>query len=222
MPATTEIKIDLNQFLDGYDANVNNYFDNYEHLEKVKDAIDPLSKIKHGKTAKKVFNEWLTTKKGDKGKSGKQKPYIRSVLTKVDSCPHRFGECLLGAANKTKSGFKCRFLNKKGSDAYVHHVSLLANSTCRTPIHKLSFIQKVSSGKKGNDAYTVSHLCGNGGCARPGHLLIESKKINDERTMCHKFLRRCESVLEARVVRKLCPHSPKCFTNIYKKIDNYY
>jgi hypothetical protein len=222
-PKLTTVEIDRDQFLDGFDINVDcNYHNNYNKLRSVKDASDPIGKIKSFKEAKNVFNSWLKTNKGDKRKSGKQKPYIHPTLIKVVCCLHKFGECLLGASNKTKAGFKCRFLNKKGSDGYVHHVAILANSNCKKPIHELSSIKKVSQSKKGSNSYTISHLCGNGGCARPGHLLIESKKNNDERTMCHIFLRRCRSCYEAKLVRRLCPHKPKCFVNVYKDITNYY
>lgn len=222
--ATTNVQIDLAQFANGYDPNVNKGYHThiYDRLGKKPDAKKQLSKIGHAKHAKAVFNSWLKAKKGDKGRSGKQVPYFQSALTKVKYCLHDFGECLLGAANKTKSGFKCRFLNKKGSDGYIHHVSVLANSQCGTPIHELSLIKKVSQDKREDGTYSISHLCGNGGCARPGHLIIESKLINDERVGCHRFLRRCKSARDALTIRKLCPHSPKCFTNLYINIDNYY
>lgn len=223
-PKTRQVEIDRSQFLDGYDPNIGIGYHKkaYKKLLSCEDASDPIAKIKHGKEAKRVFNGWLKTNQGGKGKGGKQKPYIYPELTKVIGCVHGFEECLLGASIKTKSGFKCRFLNKKGSDGYVHHVSVLANSVSKDPIHEKSLIAKVSQRKKGTDAYTISHLCGNGGCARSGHLIIEPKKINDERTMCHVFLRRCRSALEFKVARRLCPHEPKCFVNIYTGIKPYY
>jgi hypothetical protein len=222
---TRKVKIDRDQFRDGFDILVETNYQTkaYKKLEKASSAKDPIIKsdLSHAKKAKKLFNTWLSTAEGDKARNGRQKPYVYPTLTKVSCCEHKFGECLLGCSNKTKGGFKCSFTSKKGSDGYVHHVSILANSQSQNPIHQLTMLKKVSQ-KKQENAYSISHLCGNGGCARPGHLMIEKKLINDERVHCHRFLRRCRHKLEARVIRRLCTHNPKCFVNTYLNIKGYY
>jgi hypothetical protein len=177
-----------------------------------------LAHIKRGPAAKNLFNKWLFP-------AGKQRANARffiSPLMKVSNCPHDFGECLIGASTKSKSGFKCTFLNAKGSDAYVHHVAVLANSESVEPIHTIKVLKKVSAKKKEKGALSISHLCGNGGCARPGHLLIEDKYINDERVACHRFLRRCKTHDQCAFIRELCWHEPKCFINVYVGIKDYY
>lgn len=223
---TRQVTIDRNQFRDGFDPLVETKYHQkaYKKLQNAPNTDNPLGKgnASSAKTAKQVFNRWLSTDTGEKARNGSQKPYIYPSLTKVVCCEHEFGECLLGASNKTKGGFKCTFLSKKGSDGYVHHVSILANSRSNKPIHELTLIKKVSQKKQEKKAYSVSHLCGNGGCARPGHLLIEPKSINDERVGCHRLLRRCRCKWDARVVRHLCPHRPKCFVNTYLNIKAYY
>lgn len=217
------VTIDRSEFKDGYDPLVKTIDYGYNSMGKITvPAKDRIAKIAEGKSAVRVFNEWLSNKKGDKGKSGKQKPFIYDELKKVDVCAHEFGECLIGAANKTKSGFKVRFMNKKGSDSYVHHVSIIANSTAENCIHSPEMLKTVSASKKANDARTISHLCGNGGCARPGHLKIEKKTVNDERTHCHFLLRLSKSLLQSEMIRRACPHKPKCFVNIYKINTPYY
>lgn len=222
-PKTITVNIDLSSFKDGYDSLVKTIDYGYSKMGKITvPKKDRLSKLENRKEAKNIFNEWLTNRKGDKGRSGKQKPYCFDELKKLDVCKHEFGECLIGAANKTKSGFKVRFMNKKGSDSYVHHVSAFANSTNVDCIHSVEMLETVSNNKKDTEARTISHLCGNGGCARPGHLRIEKKLVNDERTHCHFLLRRSQSLLQSEMIRKACPHNPKCFVNIYKINKPYY
>lgn len=223
---TRQVTIDRDQFQDGFDPLVETkyYQAVYDKLQNAPNPKEPLDKANasSAKKAKQIFNRWLVCNAGEKARNGSQKPYIYPSLTKVICCEHGFGECLLGASNKSKGGFKCSFLSTKGSDGYVHHVSVLANSCSNDPIHTLPLIKKVSQKKQEKKAYSISHLCGNGGCARPGHLIIEPKPINDERVGCHRFLRRCRCKWDARVVRRLCPHRPKCFTNTYVNIKAYY
>lgn len=79
-------------------------------------------------------------------------------------------------------------------------------------------LETVSSNKKGNDALTISHLCGTSNCCNEDHIVIEKKTINDERTHCHYVLgnlkKNRESIesydLVFRNVLKTCPHEPKC------------
>jgi hypothetical protein len=220
---TITVNIDRSAFEDGYDPLIKTIDYGYSSMgsKQVPDG-KRLAKIKYGKTAVTVFNKWLTTNKGDKGKSGKQKPFIFDKLSKKPVCNHEFGECLIGAANKTKAGFKVMFMNKKGSDSYVHHVSILANSENEQCIHSLDMIGTVSTSKNELDARTISHICGNGGCARPGHLKIETKRVNDERCHCHFLLRRSLSENQSEMIRMACPHEPKCFVNIYTINTPYY
>nr|CAJ44450.1 homing endonuclease [Naegleria sp. NG393]CAJ44452.1 homing endonuclease [Naegleria sp. NG647] len=222
-PKIITVKIDRKSFKNGYDPLVNTIDYGYSKMAKITvTQSDRLSKLSNRKMARNIFNEWLSNRKGDKGRSGKQKPFCFDELKKLDICEHEFGECLIGAANKTKSGFKVRFLNKQGSDSYVHHVSAFANSTTENCIHSVEMLETVSRSKKENDARTISHLCGNGGCARPGHLRIEKKSVNDERNHCHFLLRRSQSRHQSEMIRLACPHSPRCFVNIYKINTPYY
>lgn len=222
-PKTITVRIDRAKFKNGYDPLVNTIDYGYSKMAKISVAKkDRLSKLDNRKIARNIFNEWLVNCKGEKGRSGKQKPFCLDELKKLDICAHEFGECLIGAANKTKSGFKVRFMNNKGSDSYVHHVSAFANSTTENCIHSLEMLESVSSSKKDSEARTISHLCGNGGCARPGHLRIEKKSVNDERTHCHFLLRRSNSLHQSEMIRMACPHTPKCFVNIYKINKPYY
>jgi aspartate carbamoyltransferase regulatory subunit len=222
-PKSIAVKIDRNQFKHGYDPLIDSIDYGYDKLGNITvPENDRLARIQSGSKAQQVFDEWLANKKGDKGNSGKQKPFILDELKKLNVCKHEFGECLIGAANKTKAGFKVRFMNRKGSDSYVHHVAVLANSATVNHIHSLELIQTVSIRKKSSDARTISHLCGNGGCARPGHLKIERKTVNDERTHCHFVLRKSKSLLQSAMIREACPHEPKCFVNIYEINTPFY
>lgn len=225
-PKSRQVVINRERFRDGFDVLVKTNYQKkaYKKVKNAPNAKDPIvkSNLTHAKKSKKIFNEWLDNEKGDKARNGKQKPYVYDTLTKVSCCEHEFGECLLGCANKSKGGFKCQFASKKGSDGYVHHVSMLANSQSAQPIHELELLKKVSQKKRQENAYSISHICGNGGCARPGHLIIEKKFFNDERTSCHRFLRKCRHKLESRIIRRLCNHTPKCFVNTYINIKGYY
>nr|ABD62811.1 His-Cys box homing endonuclease [Heterolobosea sp. BA] len=223
---TKKVIIDASQFRDGFDSLIetNYHKKGYEKLANAPNVKEPLGKgnaLSAGKS-KSYFHRWANNRSRGTGRMGRQSRTYIPTLTKVLCCEHGFGECLLGASNKSKSGFKCSFLSDKGSDGYVHHVSILANSRSSDPIHKLALIKKVSQRKKEKNAYSVSHLCGNGGCARPGHIIIEPKTVNDERVACHRFLRSCKCKWDARVIRRLCPHKPKCFVNTYVGIKAYY
>jgi len=80
-----------------------------------------------------------------------------------------------------------------------------------------SELHKVSSTKSEEGALTISHLCGseNSRCFNPGHIIIEPKKTNDQRTHCHFCCRNAldssgrvglETVLETGI----CNHVPQC------------
>jgi hypothetical protein len=70
---------------------------------------------------------------------------------------------------------------------------------------------------KDRDSLVVSHICGTRNCCKKNHLLLEPKWVNDERTHCHflphSMIKRGFPALKTvRWVRKVCPHSPRCFT----------
>jgi hypothetical protein len=214
-----DIKINTSQFTDGFDPLVDKvkyYPTNQTWVPLSKE--EGLTKRQYTKAAKQVFNGWISG-----SMAGKRKRFFHKNLRKRKICFHEFGECLIGAATKSsKSGFKVQFLNKKGSDAYVHHVGLFANSCCKKPIHPLKVLKAIPHKKSEPDSLSISHLCGNGGCARPGHYKVELKKTNDERTHCHFLLRRAKSLKDSRAIRRACPHTPKCFVNIYLTNKAYF
>lgn len=217
------VTVKKSQFKNGFDPLVDKvrYYPANKRWTPLKES-EGLSKREYTSHARRVFNDWISNRIGQKGKSGKQLPFFYTNLRKHNICRHSFGECLLGPASKSKSGFRVRFLQNKGSDGYVHHVAILANSCCEKPIHHKAAVASISSKKNKPDDLSISHLCGNGGCARPGHYKVEKKRINDERTHCHFLLRRAKSLHDARAIRRACPHKPKCFVNSYIEIKAYF
>ena len=68
---------------------------------------------------------------------------------------------------------------------------------------------------KGADSLTISHLCGTRNCCHPYHIVLERKRINDERTHCHYVLRNVKEASGYRGISKFlgkgwCPHTPTC------------
>lgn len=68
---------------------------------------------------------------------------------------------------------------------------------------------------KTNDELTISHLCGTRNCIIGDHLILEPKRINDERTGCHQYLLngvkpKDEELYWALVRQELCPHDIQC------------
>lgn len=63
---------------------------------------------------------------------------------------------------------------------------------------------------------TVSHLCGTRNCCNGNHLILEPKKINDERTHCHFCLGIvslnpfCTRWFLKQIAALICPHEPRC------------
>lgn len=220
-----KITINRELFLDGKDPLIATIRDKYPgiyDIDNLPTVKDPIRKLESGKVAKAVLNEWLKTTPGSSSNNKKPKPYVYPTLSKFAHSPdHDFGECLLLSVAKGSTGFKCRFLNTKGSDSYIHHVSMAAVMQ-QGVMYRYSDINKISASKSGNDAYTISHLCGNGSCCRPVHLLIEKKTVNDERVHCHFVLRNCTTKDESNIVMSICPHNPKCFTNVYNTNKPYY
>jgi len=186
----------------------------------------PLAKLEYGGQAVAKFNAWLDAPVGSKGANNKRKPFIRRTLKRFNrTVQHNRGDCLLVAVAKVSNDFKCTFMSRKGSDSYVHHVGLAANMHHAEATHRvydLKHARMVSCKKNKEGALSLSHLCGNGSCCRAGHLVIEPKRVNDERTSCHTFYRRCENQDQANLIRHLCPHSPKCFANLYDLNTPYY
>lgn len=78
-------------------------------------------------------------------------------------------------------------------------------------------IQHVLSSKRSEDL-TISHLCGTRNCTNPAHLILETKRTNDERTHCHWCLRNADR--NGRIAKffesQACPHSPCCLS-----VDNH-
>lgn len=68
---------------------------------------------------------------------------------------------------------------------------------------------------KGADSLLISHLCGTRNCLVPEHLVLETKAINDQRTMCHFVMRNVlhksgRDGLAQAMALGLCLHSPPC------------
>lgn len=220
-----KIVIDREGFFEGKDPLIKTIRERYPDIYDIRGSHsvnDPIKKLENGREAQRVLRSWLTTKPGKTGKNSKPMPYVHDELTKLDQSPdHEFGECLIVSVAKSSAGFKCKFLNQKGSDSYVHHVAMAAMME-QGVLYKYADMSKVSSGKSGENALSISHLCGNGSCCRPIHLLLEKKRINDERTHCHFVLRNCKDKQQANVVRSACPHMPPCFVNLYELNKPYY
>jgi len=80
----------------------------------------------------------------------------------------------------------------------------------------------VSPIKDKKDSLTISHLCGTRDCCNSEHLIIEGKKINDERTHCHFVLKNIKKAHQKDSANFMkdnldlffriggCPHEPKC------------
>jgi hypothetical protein len=221
----TQLSIERNSFLKGKDPLIKTIRDTYptaHDLSSAPKVQDPIKALMQGKKAQETMDTWLTTDPGSKAANQGEARFVYPTLTAHDGdADHEFGYCLITNVPKGKSGFKCSFLNKKGSDSYVHHVALAAAME-NGLLYKYADGEKVSAGKAKGEALTISHLCGNGACSRPVHLLIEKKKVNDERTHCHFLLRRCSDKATSNIVRSVCPHVPRCFVNRYTLNKPYY
>ena len=72
----------------------------------------------------------------------------------------------------------------------------------------------VPASKRADDAL-LSHLCGTRNCLVAAHIVIESKRTNDERTHCHFCMSNIKQMAGALAVAialdsGLCPHEPRC------------
>lgn len=75
-------------------------------------------------------------------------------------------------------------------------------------------IAAVPSSKRADDAL-LSHLCGTRNCLVPEHIVIEPKRINDERTHCHFCMTNIKrkagmGAVTAALQSGLCQHNPCC------------
>lgn len=59
---------------------------------------------------------------------------------------------------------------------YMHHLALIADGR----VNELGWCTQAS--KK----FQVSHLCHNGGCVNPGHLMVEESTLNKDRNSCQE------------------------------------
>lgn len=101
------------------------------------------------------------------------------------------------------------------------------NQLCYTYqlVARKSFGNEPIVASKTNDDMTISHLCGfeESRCAEECHLIIEPKRVNDERVHCHfimnsivkewKMKKNFKQELKYRLkdfADKYCPHTPKC------------
>lgn len=79
-------------------------------------------------------------------------------------------------------------------------------------------LNAVPSNKTKPEHLVISHLCGKGPrCCNPAHLVLEQKRINDERTHCHFCIQNILSCADHQGVKialhlGLCPHTPTCCT----------
>jgi hypothetical protein len=78
---------------------------------------------------------------------------------------------------------------------------------------------------KNADDLLISHLCGTRNCCEKSHIVLETKRINDERTHCHFCMRNAKANYANDTVNKwsgvqlfqlagCCPHQPQCGTRL--------
>ena len=217
------VSIKTSDFKNGNDPlfltlDYSEYFDKIRKRKTRDDDMLTVMKKGNPLAAKKVFNTFL----GYKETPYKCDKRFLLQLTRRTPLLHDYGDCLIGASKPTKgTNFKAPLSNSNAS-VYIHHIGLAANTTLNSSFYSSELLEKVSSSKKGNDPLTLSHLCGNGGCGRPGHIIIEKKTTNETRIHCHAFLKKCKNKYQYYVITKLCQHEPKCFTNDYLNLDFYY
>lgn len=80
-----------------------------------------------------------------------------------------------------------------------------------------------SKSGSGDSNITISHLCGTSNCCNAEHMVLESKKTNDERTHCHYCLNNilashpiyAEFLAAKQMFHQMgsCVHNPRCGTN---------
>jgi len=78
---------------------------------------------------------------------------------------------------------------------------------------------------KNADDLLISHLCGTRNCCEKSHIVLETKRVNDERTHCHFCMRNAKASHAQNAVNKwngvqlfllagCCPHQPQCGTRL--------
>lgn len=75
-------------------------------------------------------------------------------------------------------------------------------------------LKRVTSSKEADDL-TISHLCGTLYCCNPTHIILEPKKINDQRTHCHWCIKNAQKKNGEKGLKLFfdsgsCPHTPPC------------
>ena len=79
-------------------------------------------------------------------------------------------------------------------------------------------LENVPSFKTDPEHLTISHICGNGPrCIKTTHLLLETKRINDQRVHCHFCIKNVFRIGNHQSLRMLlalgiCSHFPMCCT----------
>ena len=75
-------------------------------------------------------------------------------------------------------------------------------------------LKAIPARKAGKTSLVLSHLCGTRNCVNKAHIIIETKRINDERTHCHFCLRNYVlsqgSTMPVGDACKICNHEPTC------------
>ncbi len=76
-------------------------------------------------------------------------------------------------------------------------------------------LKKVPPAKQQDDLL-ISHLCGTLFCVNKDHLILEAKRINDERAHCHFCLavafKNGGYVSVKAALQLICPHNPRCLS----------
>lgn len=69
-------------------------------------------------------------------------------------------------------------------------------------------LQQVEASKTA-ESLVISHLCGTRNCMQVSHMVLETKRVNDERTHCHFCMRKSN-------VRPFiyCAHNPACGSEV--------
>jgi len=75
-----------------------------------------------------------------------------------------------------------------------------------------SDLSRVSPAKSEPNALTISHVCGTRNCINQDHIVLESKKLNDERTHCHTIMTWAQEKgqLQNYLDLNICKHDPPC------------
>jgi hypothetical protein len=129
--------------------------------------------------------------------------------------------------NCMKEGSKCWYVgNSQGRYIPAGHKNQLCYAYQVVARKKLGN-KEIRANKQSASDLSISQLCGakNSVCVNPDHIIIETKRINDERTHCHFSMDNIRQSLETSNRRQFdleyqfrlssfsegyCPHNPKC------------